>query len=100
MDDILKLNFGFFNEHKIKISEIILNFIIEVENGQIQLKHKDEKGEEIEGDNIKVLIKYINEKLNIDKNKITKIIDYLLENGLKNIIINKLNEFLKYPQKI
>lgn len=96
IDDILKLNFGPYEEHKIDYSEIISKFFLEVEMGNIQLKQKNDKGEEIDVEREEILIKYLNENLEIDKKTLREIIRYLLKNGLKNILIRKINPFINF----
>ena len=99
INNVLKLDFGPFDENKINISELLLNFLIEIETGNIKLKKKNENNEETYEDGKKLLIDYINCKLNIDKKCIKEIIEYLLKNGLKSILIRQINIVMKYGQK-
>ena len=99
IDKIINLNFGKFDEHKIDISEQILNFIIEVESGNIELEKKNEQGEITEENAKELLIKYLNEKLEIDAKNITQIIEHLFKNGLNLILIKKINSAIDLGQK-
>lgn len=47
INDILNLEFGPYDENKINICELLINFLIEIESGNIELKKKNEKEEEI-----------------------------------------------------
>ena len=99
IDSVLNLNFGTFQNKKIIISEYILNFILEVEVGNINSKNKNEKGEEIQENGKQLLIKYLAEKLKMEDNNIKEIIDYLFKNGLKIIIKKRINATKKSGQK-
>ena len=99
IDSILNLNFGTFQNERIIISENILNFILEIENGNIKLKYKNEKGEEIQENTKQLLMKYLEEKLEIKDINIKEIIEYLFKNGLKAIIKKRINTAIKFGQK-
>ena len=99
IDSVLNLNFGSFDEHKINISEHLLNFLIQIESGNIKLKKKNENKEEIYEDGKELLINYLNQELNIEKKSIIEIMEYLLKNGLKSILIRQINKVINYGQK-
>lgn len=82
------------------MSEQILNFFIEVESVNIKFKHKKEENEEIKyEDGKKLLIEYLNQQLNIKKENLIQIIEYLLKNGLKNILIRQINIVMNYGKE-
>ena len=99
IDSVLNLNFGPFDEHKINICELLMNFLIEIESGNIELKHENENKEEIYEDGKKLLIDYLNKKLNLEEKNIKEIVEYLLKNGLKSILIGQINKVINYGQK-
>ena len=103
IDEILNLDFGNFSEDKINISEHIMNFISEVLSDNIQLQYKNENDEIIDKNIKEELIKYLNENLNIEAKNIRDIIEHLFKNGLKSILINRINLFYnkinKFTQK-
>ena len=94
IDSIMAINFGPFKENKIDICQHIMTFILEVKSGKIIIVEKNEKGETIEKDIHKLLIVYLDKKLNIEDGNTMEIVEYLLENGLKTIIISKINNNL------
>ena len=96
IEAILKLNFGPFDEKKNVVTDHILNFFIAIESGQIEIKHENEKKETIYENGEQLLIKYLNEKLNLDKKTITEITIYLLKNGLKSILKTQINKVFNY----
>ena len=93
IDEILNLDFGNFSEDKINISEHIMNFISEVLSDNIQLQYKNENDEIIDKNIKEELIKYLNENLNIEAKNIRDFIEHLFKNGLKSILINRINLF-------
>ena len=99
IDAVLNLNFGSFDENKINICEYILNFLIQIESGNIKLTKKNEKEEEVYEDGKELLINYLNQQLNIEKKNIIEIIEYLLKNGLKSILIRQINKVINYGKK-
>ena len=94
IDNIMGIKFGPFNENKIDICKHITTFILEVEQGNIKLKEENEEGEIIEKDPKELLIKYLNEKLDIKAENSMEIVEYLFKNGLKSILIEKINNTL------
>ena len=99
IDDILKLNFGTYDEYKIDILEHINTFILEVESGNIDLKQKNENGDEIDKDIKELLINHLNQRLNIKSTKISEIIEYLYKNRLNALINKRINIIISYGQK-
>ena len=94
IDEIIGLNFGPFNEKKIDISEHIMNFILEIVSGNIEIQYKNENEEVILEDAKKLLINYLNEKLNINAKDILELVEYLFKNGLKSILFGKINNLI------
>ena len=90
----MKINFDLFSENKIEIIEIISNFILDVQFGKIELKTKDENGEIIENDAKDLLLKYLNENLNLENKNYSEIVEYLFKNGLETILYNKINKLI------
>ena len=99
MDNILKLNFGPFQDNKLEISEHILNFIIEIESGNIKIDFKNETEETTFEKSKKLLIDYLNKKLDIKTEKINDIIEHLIKNGFKSLFIKKINTIINYGQE-
>ena len=101
IDKVLGLKFeGITNEDKkISIINHILKFILEVETGNIKLKNKNEKGEEIQENGKDLLIKYLSEQLDIKDINIKEVIEYLFKKGLKPIINKRINAAINYRQK-
>ena len=94
IDSIMGINFGLFKENKIDICKHIMTFFLKVKSGEIIIIEKNEKGEFIEKDIKQLLIFYLDKELNIEAGNIMEIVEYLLENGLKSIIISKINNNL------
>ena len=99
MDTILKFNFGPFQENKLEISEHIMNFFLEIESGNIEIDCKNETLGEIYEKLKKLLINYLNQKLDIKTEKINEIIEQLIKNGFKLLFIEKINAVMNYEQK-
>ena len=78
----MAINFGPFKENKIDICQHIMTFILKVKSGKIKIIEKNEKVEIIEKDIQKLLIAYLNKKLNIETGNTMEIVEYLMENGL------------------
>lgn len=103
IDNIMRINFGPFDENKIEICQHIMTFILEFSAGNIEIKEKNEKGEIILKDIKQLLIDYLNEHLNIKAKDSMEIIEFLFKNGFKTIlneyinnnIINYVNEKCK-----
>ena len=99
IDKILAIDFGPFSNDKINISELISNFFLEIELGNIRIKSKNEKNEIIEKEGKKLLIEYLNKNLKLKAENINSIIDHLLKNGLNSILIDRINNKINYAQK-
>ena len=102
IDKILNLKFEgitIIKDKKINIINHILNFILEVESGNIKLKNINEKGEEIKENSKDLLIKYLSEKFDIKDINIKEVIEYLFKNGLKPIINKRINAAINFGQK-
>ena len=94
IDNILKINFGPYDNNKIDICEHISTFILEVESGNIKVKYENENKEVIEKTVEELLINYLKQKLNIEADQLTDIIAYLFQNKLNSIIMGKINDYL------
>ena len=99
IDKISNLKFEHYEDKKIKILDTILNFILDIEAGNIAIKEKNEAGEEIHKDGIELLNKYLAEKLELQEMSAKIIIEYLLKKGLKSIIIKRINLAINFGQK-
>jgi phage-related protein len=100
IDSIMAINFGPYKENKIDICQHIMTFILKVKSGEIIIIEKNEKGEIIIKDIQQLLIVYLDMELNIEAGNTMEIVEYLLENGLKSIIISKINNnLISYANK-
>ena len=94
IDNILAIDFGPFKENKIDICHHITTFILEIQSGNIKIEHENENNEIITENLFELLVVYLNQQLNIEKQNVIEMVEYLSENGLKSFFIGKINVYV------
>ena len=94
IDKILNLNFCEYNNQKLTITQCILNFILDIEAGNINIKKNNKKNKEDEKELEKLLFNYLTEKLQIEDINIKEIIKLLFKKGLKELLNKTINSVI------
>ena len=96
INQILKIDFKEFLDVKIIISKNIANFVLVILSGKYTIKINNNK---IKENDIKdKLILYLQTNLEIDKNRVKKIVKHLIKEGIINILMNQINQIKYFTQ--